>query len=280
MIGAVGFGLGLGAAAAACITAFGLRRFGLRRGKRSDPDRLRYYSVRKPLLGGLAVAFGFWIGIFVFIVTRDSPWADSLYPEASARALFASLFWGTTFLVLSSSLADWRQDSGYYEWLYVLASAAFISVNHLGIQKLSVPFLGVVELGVVSGAILTVLWVGIVVSVVEVLESIGGAVTLAPVILASLYFAFVSPEGETVQPVMAVALVGALLGMMPCQWVRDGIVLGKAGNKVVGFLFAALTLVGRRKSGTALLILPVAVCILYVVVDSLTRIEKRGRHET
>ena len=231
-------------------------------------------------MGGLAVAFGFWAGILVFIITGESSWADALYSEVAARALVAALFWGTTFLVLSTSLADRRHDSGYYEWLSVLASAAFISVNHLGIQKLSVPFFGLVELGVVSGTILTVLWVGIVVSVVEVLESIGGAATLAPVILASLYFAFVSPEGETVQPVIAAALVGALLGVMPCQWVRDGIVLGKAGNKVVGFLFAALTLVGRRKSGTALLILPIAICILYVVVDSLTRIEKRGRNET
>lgn len=270
-------GPGLVAAAACCVAGFCLRRLSLRRDILSDPARLRYYNVRRPLFGGLAVAVGFWAGILYFIVACENPWVDKVYSESSVKALLASLLLGSGFLALSTSFADWRQDTGYHEWLYLLGSAAFISIYHLAIEKLSVPFFGSVDVGALPGAVLTIVWVGIVVSVVEVLESLGGVVTLAPIILVSLWFAFKSPAGETVQPLIAVTLVGSLIGIIPCQRVKDGIVLGKAGNKTVGFLFAALTLVGRRKAGTALLILPIGICILYVVLDRLTRMEKRSR---
>ena len=103
---------------------------------------------------------------------------------------------------------------------------------------------------------------------------------ITTILLFSLIFFFGSPPEEVVQRGVAACFVGSVLGIFPCQRIRDGIVLGKAGNKVVGFLFAALTLVGRRKASTTeFLILPIGILVFYLVAHSLSRFEKRIQTE-
>lgn len=272
--------LGCIAAVVTCAAGFTLRWAGRRFDLRSDPCQLKYYADRRPLFGGLAVALGFWAGVAALYVARGGALGDVYFTEEAARGMLAALGWATVFLVLPTCLSDRRQDTGYYEWLYVLASAAFIASDNMAIEAISIPSVGVVTLGPWTSVLLTVLWVAIVVSIVEVLESIGGAVTLAPILLASLIFYVWSSTGEIVQRGLNVAFVGSLIGILPAQRVRDGIVLGKAGNKVVGFLFAALTIVGRRKAGTTqFLILPLFIFILYVVVHGLMRFERRTQKQ-
>ncbi len=266
---------GLLALSVAAVSALLIRQYGLIKGVRSDPDRLRYYSERRPMFGGLAVALGFWAGLALFLIWTGGRFGDVYYSDSTALGMTTALWWATVFLVLPTSLSDRRQDTGYYDWLYVLASAAFIASNHFTINEVAVPFFGVLVLPLWAGILVTVLWIALVVAVVEVLESVGSLVTLIPVLLISLYFYFSVPDGEVVQRVTAVCFIGSVVGLMPIQHIRDGIVVGKAGNKVVGFLFAALTLVGRHKATTTeFFILPIGIIIFYIVVHNLVRFEK------
>ena len=252
-----------------------VRRLARGTGAVSDPDRLRYYSGRRPLLGGMMVAVAFWLGVLWLIQSEGGLEGDRVYSPEASWAMLHALFWATFFLVLSTSAADLRNHTGYYEWLYVLGSAVFISCNNIQIESLSVPLLGTIELG--WGKILvTVIWIVIVVSMVEVLESFGGLVTNIPLLAACAYFFFRARGGEVLVPALAVAFIGSLVGFLPWHWGKNGILLGKAGNKVVGFLFAAITIVARHKATTTeFLLIPFAVIVLYVALNNVVELERR-----
>ena len=279
---------GIVSAIYAFVAALIIRHYAERRGLLSDPERLRYYSDRRPLLGALAVTIGFWAGAYL-LFRGDFPLAlqDQVftterfgYAPDTPLKMGQSLFWASMFLLLAAMAADRLHDPGYYDWLFVLASATFIAFNHFRIGEISLPFMGEVPLPAFAGILLTILWVCVVVGMVEILESLAGLVTLIPILLASLAMFWLSPEGNILQRGFSLAFMGALLGFWPVHAWRKGLVLGKSGNKVVGFLFAALTLVSRRKTTIASFVLiPLAVIIVYLVIHSLRHLEKRVGQE-
>ncbi len=246
------------------------------RGLLSDPKEVRFYTSRKPLLGHLVLFVGFFLPlaiIFGFRLLSD----DGYYSLAEMQRFSIGLFLASLFLTISATYSDVRNDAGNFEWLYIMASSVLLYFFDIRFGELNIPFLGYVDLHS-WGLPVLVIWVLLVVSIVELLDFLEGLASAIIMIVSLIYFYLniTSGKGEVFVPLFFAILGGAAGGFIPYQLFQKKILYGKSGNKVVGFIFAAGTVIARRKETTGQFILfPIAILLFFIVVTIVLFLERQ-----
>ena len=203
-------------------------------------------------------ALAWWVGIF-----SD----DFLYSLEELKRITLGLFFASSFLMISAAYSDVRNEPGDFEWLYIIVSALLLYFFDIRFVVMKIPFFGTVDLHF-WGLPLLLLWVLLIVSIVELLdffEGLAGSVVFL-VCLAYYFLHLFSGKGEFYQPFFFATLAGAIAGILPFQLFTKKILYGKSGNKILGFLFAAGTVIARRKETTGQFFLFPIVIILFVIV--------------
>jgi UDP-GlcNAc:undecaprenyl-phosphate/decaprenyl-phosphate GlcNAc-1-phosphate transferase len=210
-------------------------------------DTRRLHAVAIPRLGGVAVFLSVLLGLLPLLLIRNL-FTDSL--RSSAPHLLVILVPACLTLIL-----------GVFDDLFGLkAPQKFTGLAVIGvifylmggrIESLSIPFVGSVELPIVVGLALTVVWVVSIANAFNLLDGMDGLATGAA-IFSSLVIMLISLTLD--RPlVIAVALVfcGALVGFLRYNFNPASIFLGDSGALFVGFMLAALSVEGTQKASTA-----------------------------
>jgi UDP-GlcNAc:undecaprenyl-phosphate/decaprenyl-phosphate GlcNAc-1-phosphate transferase len=233
----------LGCLVAAVATPL-LRRFALRRGIVDRPGGYKAHATPTPLLGGLAVAAGVSVGVVWFVI--DDPRQD--------LAGLVAIGVGSLIIIFAGLVDDVRRlsPSRKLAWQIAAAGAAGVSLALLGVRLdlfLSWPSLPIIAL--------TALWVIAITNSVNFLDNMNGLCAgLGAVAGLSLAAVNLRSEAYTVATAAA-ALGGACLGFLPYNWPRGRVFLGDSGSMLIGFLLAALSVMGVYTRGARLPVLAV-----------------------
>lgn len=223
-----------------------------------------------PLLGGLAVAFSTAGGI-VWCVAGDRP---------EDVAGLAAIGFGSLIILLAGLLDDLRGLSPQFKivWQIAAAAAAGLALALLGVRLnlfLSWPPPTII--------FLTVLWVVAITNSVNFLDNMNGLCAGIGAVAALSLAAVNYRSGALTVATASAALGGACLGFLPYNWPRARIFLGDTGSMLIGFLLAALSVMGVYTRGaqvpvvavfTPLFVLGIPVLDLLLV----TVIRLRARH--
>jgi UDP-GlcNAc:undecaprenyl-phosphate GlcNAc-1-phosphate transferase len=216
------------------------RRFGAL----DRPAGYKAHGVATPLLGGVGIAVGTAFAV-VWVL-----------PESSREhvAGLSALAVGSLVILMAGLLDDLRGLSPTRKFLWQLgaATAAGLCLALLGV-RLNL-FLQWPPAPIIA---LTVLWVVGITNAMNFLDNMNGLCAGLGGIAAFSLSVTNLRSGEVTVAVVAAALGGACVGFLPYNWPRARIFLGDAGSMLLGFLLAALSVMGVYTRGARIPVLAV-----------------------
>ncbi|MHC4479552.1 MAG: glycosyltransferase family 4 protein [Planctomycetota bacterium] len=236
------------------------------------PDQFRKVHRREvPLLGGLAIYVAFAAPVVALCVLYRNAFSVILYRHRSElRALLA----GGGLVLAMGAVDDVRSLPARWKLLIQAAAASVAFAGGYSIQIVSNPFGEPLALGMLSFPV-TLLWFLCCMNAVNLLDGLDG-LAAGVCLFASMTLLLVSLMfGKVLSMLLMACLSGAILGFLMFNFYPASIFLGDSGSMVLGFLLAALSLHGARKTETAIALLIPFIALGLPIFDTMLAILRR-----
>lgn len=234
-----------------------IRKWALKHNIVAHPGERKIHTKPVAYLGGVAIFLGFLIPTLTFLPLN--------------RRLLALII-GITMLVIVGIVDDMKPVNPWMKLGWQLLAACVVLSGGIGIQAITNPFGGVIDLTAGRfavgayhvtpiGNLLTVLWIVGMVNVVNFMDGLDGLAAGVSAISAFVLFCLAA-GGNVNQPVVAVLAiitVGAALGFLPYNFFPAKIFMGDGGAYFLGTVLALLAVYSGGKLATAGLVLGFAI---------------------
>ncbi len=218
--------------------------------------------------GGLAVAFGVIVGILVYVFGATfvfAPGSTSL-TQLIAVSLSITLIAFVGFLddinvkgtrVASTGRRDIRK--GLAQWqkpvLTLLGALPLIAVN-AGISQVSLPFIGVVNLGLLYPLLVLPLAIIFVSNAFNLLGGFDGLQPLTSLIASAGLLAYCILFGTYTGALLAALLFSSILAFLPFNWYRSRMLPGDSFTYAVGAALVAIMVIGHAEAFGIIIFMP------------------------
>ncbi len=271
----VGTFVGTALASAALVPV--VKRLAERLGAVDQPGGGRKIHVRPiPRLGGVAVFIpvlaGAWLGLRAMGTEEGVPFFGPLE--------LGGLLTACAIVFLIGVYDDIRGVRPFAKLGAQVAAASSLVACGISIEQISTPFALPFQLGLLDYP-LTVLWLVGLSNGMNLLDGIDGLAAGVGAMGALTVFLVAVEGGAPEVPLIALALVGSLVGFLIFNFPPAKIFLGDCGALTLGFLLAALPLISRYKAATAVTLLVPIVALAIPILDTTLAIVRRtvlGRH--
>src|SRR5690625_3066962 len=227
------------------------------------PNYRKIHTKVTPRLGGLAIFLGAALGLLY------------LQPE-HIHLLEISL--GAIVIVLTGMLDDRYSIRPVIKLSGQLIAASFLLSSGLIIERITLPFIGVVELGVFS-VLITVLWVVGITNAINLIDGLDGLATGVSTIALSSMFVMALIDLQIFAAYLAIVIIGANLGFLYHNYYPAKIYMGDTGSNFLGYMIAVISMLGLFKN-VALFSFIIPVIILAVpIFDTLFAIIRRASNK-
>lgn len=235
------------------------------------PEARKIHTVAVPRLGGVGVFWG-WAAALIATVIAARLRHGHGFPEPR--------FWG--FVLVAAGfhalglVDDLKNLSGRAKLAVQLLLACIAVASGYRFYDLSLPGYFSIGLGWVSLP-LSVLWIVGIANAVNLLDGMDGMAGGFSFIAFGIWAAYFLKDGQYLPTVAAIAGAGATLGFLFYNFPPATLFMGDSGSLFLGFLIAALPMMGGRAgSEGASLAAAVTVCLL-PILDTLAAILRRWR---
>jgi UDP-GlcNAc:undecaprenyl-phosphate GlcNAc-1-phosphate transferase len=216
------------------------------RGWLSAPALDRHlHRVPLPRLGGVAIYLAFLITVGLVVLSAQfRPALLGWTPKAMASILLP----GT--LVFLLGVYDDLKGAGPYLKFAVQAVAGAV-LFAFGLRVLDIPMLfGGNHFPWFVSLPLTILWVIAITNAFNLIDGLDGLAAGSALFSTVVVFIVALLTGSAMVSILALALVGAILGFLRFNFNPATIFLGDSGSLFIGFMLSALALRGAQKSPT------------------------------
>ena len=294
-----GFRFPMLAAVIAAVVSWSLtplvRKFAIAKGAVDDPnqDERRVHKEPTPRWGGVAIYAGIAVSLLAVLpfAYREKP-----FPAYLIGILLASLA-----LVVIGAYDDVRPLRARWQMLYLFAIGVgiqflFDNIGRVQISGMSLPPFsskGVWQSFGTLAVPLTAIYIFVVTKTMDTIDGIDGLAAGVAGIAGMTLSIIATYEGQPRVALIAAALAGASIGFLRHNYNPAKIFMGTGGAQVLGFMLAALSIVGAFKTAAALvLFIPILVFgvpifdAVFVVIrriasrQPITQADKRHVHHT
>ncbi len=277
------FGILFAALLAAIITALttpAVKRWSEKRGAIDQPEARRVNTAPMPRAGGVAICVGFFLAVLItvsarhFRLTGQHTWSLQL-----VGILVSALFISVVGLV-----DDFYNLKAKWQALAILAGGGLLclfGVRIEGISNFFVSHSGQYSatinwhpLGTTLSVIATLIWVFVITKTVDAIDGVDGLASgvcaISASALALMAVELHRPDFATLA-ILAAALAGACIGFLRHNYHPAKIIMGTIGSWLLGFVLAAISILGAFKSAAAVSVL-VPVLVLGVPIFDYTHV--------
>ena len=225
-----------------------VRRVSERFGWLNQPrDRRHLHPSPVPRLGGVAIFAAILLALSTLFLV-NSIVAQTV--RASSWEVMRVLI-PATLIFLVGVYDDFRGANARVKFAAQgLAGLIFCAMGGR-IEALSVPLVGSIELPMVVGYALTLLWTVGICNAFNLIDGMDGLGAGASLFAGLVMLAVSLMLGHPLVTIVAVALCGSLIGFLPYNFNPASIFLGDSGSLFIGFTLAALSVQGTQKASTA-----------------------------
>lgn len=201
-------------------------------------DNRRVHKEPIPRLGGLAIAFGFFItGLLFFrFITK----------------LFM-IFLGAALIIISGVIDDTKGLSPKGKLAFQIAAALLVSFSGTRIEFLSDIFTPgkYFDVGMLSIP-MTVFWIVGITNTVNLIDGLDGLAAGISAISSFCLMLIVMQNGDVVLALTLAALIGAITGFFPYNFNPAKIFMGDTGALFLGYILAVISMEAVIKSAATL----------------------------
>ena len=224
-----------------------------------------------PRLGGLALYFSCLTALSLL------PFLDNLLTQtlSGLRSEFIMIFVPATLVLMLGAYDDLRGTNAIVKFAGLGVIATIFYALGGRIDALSIPLVGSVDLPPLLSFIFTVVWLVGITNAFNLIDGLDGLASGAA-LFSSLVILGVSVSQErTLMIVIALVLCGAVAGFLRYNFNPASIFLGDSGALFIGFLLAAMSVLGTQKASTAVAIFVPILAFGFPVVDTTMAMARR-----
>lgn len=224
-----------------------VRRKALAWGAVAVPDEGRHiHRQPTPRLGGVSIYLAFMLALACV------PFLGNLVSDTflANRQLLVALLAPATLVFAFGIYDDFRSAAAPIKVLFQTAATLIVFLSGYRIENLSSPFGGMWELPIYLSFPLTWLWIVGITNAFNLIDGIDGLAAGASVFALLSILIFSIAQGNPEISLLAVVLVGAVIGFLRYNFNPAMIFLGDSGSLFLGFMAATLSLAGSQKGST------------------------------
>lgn len=224
-----------------------------------------------PLMGGLAIALPF-IGLCILGVLHPTSMLSQLVPRIEDLLLLSIC---SLMIVALGSVDDIMHLSAKTKFVIQGMVALLFCASGKTLHVVDFPLVGTVQFGPIFGTILTVFWLVGVMNAFNLVDGVDGLASSLALVATAGLGTIAAMNGATFIVVLSLGLGGSLVAFLIFNFHPARIFLGDTGSLFLGFVLAALSLMGAsRASGAVMLVIPMMVLAL-PIFDTLTSMGRR-----
>jgi UDP-GlcNAc:undecaprenyl-phosphate GlcNAc-1-phosphate transferase len=243
-------------------------RLGVRLGLVDRPGGRRQHAGVIPRTGGLALFAGFFITVLATILLPAffPDGVGAFFPprnDPNETRRLAALLLGALFCVVMGFLDDKYEFGSGPQYLIQFAAGCIAAAGLIFIKHVNNPF-GEGLIGGVDGLPwwlvwpITVFWFMGMMNTVNWLDGLSGLVVGVSAIFSAvlaMHMIFDATPPQLSVALLPMALLGATLGFLPFNFAPARIFMGSSGSYFLGFVIAALGIVGGARLATVMFII-------------------------
>lgn len=234
-------------------------------------DGRRVHTSAIPRLGGVAIYLSLLLALStLFFVSNLVTESLQFYSPVLFKVLIP-----TSLVLLLGVYDDLRGANAIVKFVGLGLIASLFYAMGGRIEALAVPFVGVVHLPPVIAFVLTVFWLVAISNAFNLIDGMDGLATGAALFSTVVILVVALSGGHLVMSIVAIVLCGALAGFLRYNFNPASIFLGDSGALFVGFLLAALSLLGAQKATTAIAVITPILAFGLPVVDTTVTMARR-----
>ncbi|MFT8245584.1 glycosyltransferase family 4 protein [Roseomonas sp. BN140053] len=223
------------------------------------PNARSAHSTPTPRGGGVGVVGAFVAGMLV------------LYHAANYARIAEPQFVGVILAAVAIAAVSLADDVVNFRFVVKLAAqcgAALVAMaSGLVVQRLAVPWLGVVDLGLLGPA-LTLFWILACTNAVNFMDGLDGLVGGSLLIACAVLCAIAALAGGWFVYAASLFLAAGLLGFLPFNWSPARVFMGDVGSQFLGFVLAVLAVAAARFDVSQVSFLIVPLLLFALLFDS------------
>jgi UDP-GlcNAc:undecaprenyl-phosphate GlcNAc-1-phosphate transferase len=234
-------------------------------------DARRVHRTAIPRLGGLALYFSCLTALSLL------PFVDNLLTQtlSGLRSESLMIFVPATLVLILGAYDDLRGTNAIVKFAGLGIIATIFYAMGGRIDALSIPLVGSVELPPLISFLFTIVWLVGITNAFNLIDGLDGLASGAA-LFSSLVILGVSVSQErTLMIVIALVLCGAVAGFLRYNFNPASIFLGDSGALFIGFLLAAMSVLGTQKASTAVAIFVPILAFGFPVVDTAMAMSRR-----
>jgi UDP-N-acetylglucosamine--dolichyl-phosphate N-acetylglucosaminephosphotransferase len=216
-----------------------------------------------PLSGGLTVMAGIFIGIMTYVFINVFVHNDS----SQLLGYFAAI---TTILLITfvgfiddSIIKKSKEASeGLRQWqkpLLTLAAALPLMVIHAGDTNMALPFIGLVNLGLIYPLVLVPLFVVVSANMVNLLAGFNGLEAGLGVVYTGMLGLFALYHHSPIAAIIALVTFSSLLAFLIFNWSPAKIFPGDSLTYLLGAVLASIAILGNLEKAVIIVAIPFAI---------------------
>lgn len=240
----------------AFILAYGLTPLSMRLAHRwgavQIPKRERdIHRGAMPRLGGVAIGVAFMVAALLSRTFTVSP------PNANEAITFQGLILGSAIMLIFGVLDDKWELPAWPQFAVQFAVAAIAISHDLIIEYFNNPITDsrIPTLPLLATVLLTTFWFVGTMNTVNWLDGLDGLADGVLAIASAVFAAHMAREGQYSVALLALALFGATVGVLPFNFNPARTFIGSSGSFFLGYALAALAVIAGAKVATLLFVL-------------------------
>ena len=224
-----------------------------------------------PRLGGLAIYFSCLtaLSLLPFVDNLLTQTLSALLPES--RAIFIP----ATLVLMLGVYDDLRGTNAVVKFAGLGIIATLFYALGGRIDAVSIPLVGSVQLSPLVSFVVTVVWLVGITNAFNLIDGLDGLASGAALFSSLVILGVAVSQERTLTIVIALVLCGAVAGFLRYNFNPASIFLGDSGALFIGFLLAAMSVLGTQKATTAVAIVVPILAFGFPVVDTAMAMGRR-----
>lgn len=198
------------------------------------PEKRKIHQKAMPQLGGLAIFLGVFLGLIYW------------RPE---HGIIIKVSVGALIVFMTGLLDDKYDLRPFYKLTGQLLATAYVIYSGLTIDRLTLPLIGVIELGVLSIPV-TIFWIIGITNAINLMDGLDGLATGITTIAFISISTMALIHSQLMVATLCLLIVGACLGFLYHNFHPASIYMGDSGSNFLGFMIATISILGLFKNVT------------------------------
>ncbi len=252
-----------------------MRWIALRTGFVDMPTERKAHKHPLPMLGGAAMIIG-------FIVATTLVRHNVMHPSMRADNTFIGLLIGAFLMFVIGMVDDFAKTRkkdfpAWPKFLVQIIAAAILVLAGAGIKGIEDPIHNDYFIAFTPwiSAVLTIVWVVGIVNVFNFLDGLDGLAGGIAAMSAMTLLVISTMKGDISSAISAAALIGGCLAFLRFNFYPARIIMGDAGSTFIGYVLAAVSVMGAFKSATAISIFVPVLALGVPIFDAIYVVMRR-----